>query len=120
MIATPDSAEATWVGRFTPLRQSEADWTPLERFAFRFVFAYFTMFIAGSLLDSGDGPRKLLAALSDPPVRWLASGVLHLPNSAIGGPRWAAAQQVVAFGIAAIIAAVWSAASSRTEYRRLR
>jgi hypothetical protein len=96
------------------------EWTPLERFAFRFVFAYFTAFFCGSLLDSGYGPRKILAAISDPPVRWFASGVLHLPDSAIGGPRWALAQQFVSFAIAAIIASVWSLASHKTEYYRLR
>ena len=99
---------------------ADTEWTPLERFAFRFVFVYFAMFFCGSLLDSGSGPRKLLSALSDPPVRWLASGVLHLPDSAIGGPRWAVAQQMVAFAIAAIVASIWSLVARRTEYRRLR
>jgi hypothetical protein len=98
----------------------ELGWTPLERFAFRFVFVYYAMFFCGSLLDSGYAPRKLLAALSDPPVRWFASGLLHLPNSAIGGPRWALAQQIVALAIAGVLAAAWSAVSRRTEYRRLR
>jgi hypothetical protein len=98
----------------------ESEWTPLERFAFRFAFVYFTKFFCESLLDSGYGPRKVLAALSNPPVRWFANGVLHLPDSAIGGPRWVLVQLAVAFAIAAIIAAVWSALSHQTEYRRLR
>ena len=120
MIASQASTEApTRTERLLPDIQ-ESEWTPLERFAFRFVFVYFAIFFCGSLLDSGYAPRKLLAALSDPPVRWLASGVLHLPESAIGGPRWALAQQVVAFAIAAIVATGWSAVSRRTEYRRLR
>jgi hypothetical protein len=95
-------------------------WTPLERFAFRFVFSYFAMFFVASLLDVRPAPRRLLATLSETPVRWLAQGVFHWPSSAIGGPRWALAQQIVAFAIAVAIAALWSLASRRTEYWRLR
>jgi len=96
------------------------NWNPLERVAFRFVFVYFTMFFVGSLLDTGPMPRKVLALLADTPVRWFAQGVLHLPDSSIGGPRWALAQQVFAFAIAGFIAIVWSFASRRSEYDRLR
>ena len=120
MTATDAPTEPTVRSERLVPAPADAEWTPLERFAFRFVFIYFAMFFCGSLLDSGSGPRRLLSALSDPPVRWFAGGVLHLPDSAIGGPRWALAQQIVAFAIAAIIASVWSVASRRTEYRRLR
>jgi len=120
MIATYAGPEAAARNERLVPDSREPGWTRLERFAFRFVFVYFAMFFCASLLDSGSGPRRLLAALSNPPVRWLASGVFQLPDSAIGGPRWALAQQVVAFAVAAVIAMVWSISSRRTEYRRLR
>src|SRR5690242_8711876 len=103
MFTNQADAEApTLAARFLPNYTAEPAWTKLECFAFRFVVAYFTMFFCGTLLDTGAGPRKLLALLSEPPVRWLAQGVLHLPESSVGGPKWALAQQSVAFAIAGI------------------
>ena len=96
------------------------NWNPLERFAFRFVFVYFAAFFVGSLLDTVPAPRRLLSLLADTPVRWFAHDGLRLPDSAIGGPRWALAQQGVAFAIAGLIAILWSVTSRRTEYNRLR
>src|SRR4051812_6118716 len=96
-------------------------WTPLERFAFRFVFVYFAKFWAESLLDVGNGPRALLKVLVEPPVRWVAPKLFHLNGPPpFGGPHWALAQQIVALGVAAIVATVWSLAARRLEYRRLR
>ena len=96
-------------------------WTPLERFAFRFVFAYFVKFWAESLLDVGDRPRVLLNVLTEPPVRWLANNAFR-PDSpvVIGSVRWALAQQFLGVAIAAIVATVWSLAARRLEYRRMR
>jgi len=96
-------------------------WSPLERLAFRFAFVYFAMFGCASLLDVGTGPRAFAARLFDPPVRWVARIAFGLTDpSSVGGARWAAAQQITAFGVAAILAVIWSAVSSRAEYRRLR
>ena len=95
-------------------------WTPVARLAFRAAFVYFALFFIGSLLDTGPGPRALLAALSTTPVRWFGHGVMRLggsPND--GGAPWAIAQQIVAVLFALAIAAVWSLASRRLEYRRL-
>ena len=101
--------------------ESTDAWTPLERFAFRFVFAYFVKFWAESLLDVGDGPRALLTVLSEPPVRWLANNAFHPDSPAVvGSVRWALAQQFLGVTIAAIVATVWSLAASRLEYRRMR
>ena len=106
----------------TPLDDNRiVAWSPIERFAFRFVFAYFAMFGCASLLDSGRGPRALAARLFDPPVRWLARDVFGLTGqTAVGGPRWAVAQQIAAFAAAVIIAALWSLGARRVEYTRLR
>ena len=97
------------------------EWTPLERFAFRFVFAYFVKFWAEFLLDVGNGPRALLKVLTEPPVRWLASTAFHASGpDVVGSARWAIAQQLVAFTIATIVATVWSLSAQRLEYRRMR
>jgi len=93
-------------------------WTGPERFAFRAAIAYFGVFFLGSLLDSAPGPRRLLAAASSP-VGWFGHTAMRLggsPND--GGAQWAIAQQIVAVLVALAIAAVWSLASRRREYRR--
>src|SRR5690242_19190859 len=93
-------------------------WTPATRVAFRVAFVYFGLFFVGAMLDSGRGPRKLLAVLSAPPVRWFGHTVLRLggsPND--GGAPWAIAQQTVAVLVALMIAAAWSLMSRRVEYR---
>jgi len=93
-------------------------WTGPERFAFRAAIAYFGVFFLGSLLDSAPGPRRLLAAASSP-VGWFGHTVMRLdgsPNDS--GAQWAIAQQIVAVLVAVAIAAVWSLASRRREYRR--
>jgi hypothetical protein len=95
-------------------------WTPASRFAFRAVCAYFGLFFIMSVLDVGSGPRAVVAAARNPPVRWFGHVVLRLsgsPND--GGALWAVAQQIVALLVAVAIASVWSLGSRRAEYRRL-
>jgi hypothetical protein len=96
-----------------------ASWTPARRFAFRAVVAYFGLFLVGLLLDSGPGPRAVLAALSVTPFRWFGRTILRLtgsPND--GGAAWAVAQQIVALLVAVAIGGIWSLVSRRAEYRR--
>jgi hypothetical protein len=98
----------------------EDTWSRAHLFLFRATFAYFALFAAGALLDTGPAPRAVLAAVHTPVVGWFGHSVMHLagsPNES--GALWTVAQQVVAIGIALAIAVVWSLASPRTEHRRL-
>jgi hypothetical protein len=99
------------------------EWSPLERFGFRFAFVYFAMFGAASLLDVGAGPRALSARLIGPPVQLFARvlfGLTSTTATAADRRLWAVAQQLAAFAIAAAVAIGWSLVAKRTEYVRLR
>lgn len=100
--------------------EEENAWTPAQRVGFRFAFSYFTMFAAGSLLDSGAGPRALLAALSNPVVSLFARALFGVSiTDRTASIRIAVAQQLGAFVVAGLIAALWSLVARRREYRRL-
>jgi uncharacterized membrane protein YphA (DoxX/SURF4 family) len=78
------------------------------------------MFGLAALFDGGAASRRVLTAVHEPVVGWFGRSVFGLtggPNDA--GARWALVQQLVAILIAVGVAAVWSVASRRTEYRRL-
>src|SRR3954471_1374115 len=92
----------------------------VQRAAFRVVFAYVVLFACESLLDSGPGPRALLAALRDPLVRWIGQTIFRLHAAPTRtGAQWALVQQFAELLVAIAIAAIWSMAARRTEYRRL-
>ena len=95
-------------------------WPAWQRVIFRAAFAYFVLFATTSLLDVGNGPRRILRTLRDPAVGWFGHAVLGArgsPNDS--GVRWGIANLVVPLMAAVAIAVVWSLASKRPEYRRL-
>src|SRR4051794_30584466 len=97
---------------------STTPWTPLQRGGFRFVFSYYAMFGAASLLDSGAGPRALLASLRDPVVSFFARVLFDAGTAERSASvKVALAGQVGAFAVAAAIAAIWSLFARRQEYR---
>ena len=95
-------------------------WSPLERVGFRFVFSYYAMFGAASLLDTGPRPRALLAMLRDPLAGSIARVLFGIdPGDHSASVRIAIAQQIAALVSAAALAAVWSIFARRREYQRL-
>lgn len=115
-----DSTLRPDVARYTHESTPSRDWTPATRAAFRVVFAYYAIFGAASLLDSGNAPRRLLEALRAPVVGFVGHSILRLGDTERSASvPWALAQQLAAILVAAVVAALWSLASRRTEYDRL-
>ena len=106
-----------------------ARWTPAQLIGFRFLFAYFVLYDAPSLLGSipvvGVVAKPIDSALQGLAL-WTGAHILHLARPIIVAPTGSGdtmkdyVTNLVILALASIFALVWSAADrERTEYRKL-